>query len=133
MQTVSGIYLGTNLPDGVYHYQVTATDEAGNTATVNNTVTIDTTAPDATFALSAATDSGQQGDFLTNIPQPVLTGKTEPGAHVILTLDGNVYEVIADRQGQWKLEITRRSTTVAMNLPLKRPILPGIALRKPVK
>ncbi|ECE6272851.1 Ig-like domain repeat protein [Salmonella enterica subsp. diarizonae] len=97
---------GTNLPDGVYHYQVTATDEAGNTATVNNTVTIDTTAPDATFALSAATDSGQQGDFLTNIPQPVLTGKTEPGAHVILTLDGNVYEVIADRQGQWKLEIT---------------------------
>ncbi|EDQ7094734.1 Ig-like domain repeat protein, partial [Salmonella enterica subsp. arizonae] len=97
---------GSNLPDGVYHYQVTATDEAGNTATVNNTVTIDTTAPDVTFALSAATDSGQQDDFLTNIPQPVLTGKTEPGAYVILTLNGNVYEATADRQGQWELEIT---------------------------
>ncbi|EBS6869901.1 Ig-like domain repeat protein [Salmonella enterica] len=96
---------GTNLPDGVYHYQVTATDEAGNTATVNNTVTIDTTAPDATFTLSAATDSGQQGDFLTNVPQPVLVGKTEPGAHVILTLNGNVYKATADQQGQWELKI----------------------------
>ncbi|EDX9485526.1 Ig-like domain repeat protein [Salmonella enterica] len=96
---------GTNLPDGVYHYQVTATDEAGNIATVNNTVTIDTTAPDATFALSADTDSGLQDDFLTNIPQPVLTGKTEPGSHVILTLNGNVYEVTADQQGQWELKI----------------------------
>lgn len=96
---------GMNLPDGVYHYQVTATDEAGNTATVNNTVTIDTTAPDATFTLSAATDSGQQGDFLTNVPQPVLVGKTEPGAHVILTLNGNVYKATADQQGQWELKI----------------------------
>lgn len=96
---------GTNLPDGIYHYQVTATDEAGNTATVNNTVTIDTTAPDATFALSVATDSGQQGDFLTNITQPVLTGETDPGARVLLTLNGNVYAVTADQQGQWELKI----------------------------
>ncbi|VDZ81405.1 large repetitive protein [Salmonella bongori] len=83
---------GTNLPDGVYHYQVTATDDAGNTATVTNSVTIDATAPDVTFALSDATDTGQQDDFLTNIPEPVLTGKTEPSADVMLTLNGHVYE-----------------------------------------
>lgn len=97
---------GTNLPDGIYHYQVTATDDAGNTATVTNSVTIDATAPDVTFALSDATDTGQQDDFLTKIPQPALTGKTEPGANVMLTLNGHVYEGTADQQGQWEFKIT---------------------------
>lgn len=97
---------GTNLPDGIYHYQVTATDDAGNTATVTNSVTIDATAPDVTFALSDAMDTGQQDDFLTKIPQPALTGKTEPGANVMLTLNGHVYEGTADQQGQWEFKIT---------------------------
>ncbi|WP_392421772.1 Ig-like domain-containing protein [Edwardsiella piscicida] len=95
----------SNLPDGSYDYIVTATDEAGNSTTTQNTLTIDTTAPGIVFSLSAATDSGIAGDFTTNITQPVLTGSTEPGATIIVRLGGNAYEIIADPQGNWELTI----------------------------
>ncbi|ENM1949012.1 Ig-like domain repeat protein, partial [Citrobacter braakii] len=96
---------GSNIPDGTYTYEVVATDEAGNAATIKNTLTIDTTAPATTLVLSSDTDSGMQGDFLTNNTRPVLTGVTEPGAKVILTINGTAHEIIADMDGQWTLAV----------------------------
>ena len=96
---------GSNIPDGTYTYEVVATDEAGNAATIKNTLTIDTTAPATTLVLSSDTDSGMQGDFLTNNTRPVLMGVTEPGAKVILTINGTAHEIIADMDGQWTLAV----------------------------
>ncbi|WP_370602687.1 Ig-like domain-containing protein (plasmid) [Citrobacter cronae] len=96
---------GSNIPDGTYTYEVVAADEAGNTATIKNTLTIDTTAPVTTLVLSSDTDSGTQGDFLTNNTRPVLTGVTEPGAKIILTINGTAHEMTANKDGHWTLAV----------------------------
>ncbi|EKO1001821.1 Ig-like domain repeat protein, partial [Salmonella enterica subsp. enterica] len=90
-----------SLIDGVYKYSVTATDAAGNTATITKEVTIDTTAPDATILLSSASDSGTKDDFITNVSLPILSGTTDNGATIQLTFDGQTYTIIADSNGNW--------------------------------
>lgn len=121
---------GTNLNDGTYDYVVTASDEAGNTATVNKTFTIDASAPDATFTLSAASDSGMQGDFLTNNTQPTLTGKTEPGANVTLTLNSKVYQITADQQGVWALTVSPPLADGSHNFTIKVDDIAGNSASK---
>jgi large repetitive protein len=104
------------LPEGSYKPKVTVVDQAGNTSRVELTAfTIDTTDPEApeegviTAALTAATDTYLPGDGITNIDRPVLTGTTEPNAHVFVDFDGQSYSAISDEDGQW---------TVTVNNPL---------------
>ncbi|EEK8194072.1 Ig-like domain repeat protein, partial [Salmonella enterica subsp. enterica serovar Javiana] len=110
---------GSNIPDGTYTYEVVATDEAGNAATIKNTLTIDTTAPATTLVLSSDTDSGTQGDFLTNNTRPVLTGVTEPEAKIILTINGITHEMTADKDGQWSLAVDPALTDGVYDISLE--------------
>jgi nitrous oxidase accessory protein NosD len=76
------------LSDGTHNIAAKATDAAGNTSTASTaySVVVDTTAPGAPTGLSldATTDSGTQGDGITNFPQVKIDGTAEPGSRVTL-------------------------------------------------
>src|SRR5205085_2270113 len=83
------------LADGAYALRVRAVDAAGNTGAAGPvlSLTIDTAAPAAPAAPTpfTADASGTQGDGLTSVRQPRLTGTAEPGATVqLLDAAGNV-------------------------------------------
>ncbi|MEG2433903.1 MAG: Ig-like domain-containing protein, partial [Acinetobacter sp.] len=79
---------------------------AGATSTITGQFTIDGTPPTTTVALSTATDSGALGDFITNNNTPTLLGKTKPGATVTLVIDGQTYSAVANKNGDWQIELT---------------------------
>ena len=95
------------LPDGAYTPQIKVTDAAGNASTVAGTAfTVDTNAPAGqTGALAAASDTGIQGDNLTSNKTPTLTGKTEAGAKVEVTINGKTYTTTADASGNYSVSI----------------------------
>src|SRR5258706_462243 len=76
------------LSDGTHNIAAKATDAAGNTSTASTpySVVVDTTAPGAPTGLSldATTDSGTQGDGITNFTQVKIDGTAEPGSRVTL-------------------------------------------------
>ncbi|SPW33101.1 Uncharacterised protein [Edwardsiella tarda] len=69
-----------DLTEGGNAYTVSATDAAGNSATINSVVMIDTIAQTITAALDSKSDSGVLGDFITRDTAPTLTGTAEAGA-----------------------------------------------------
>ena len=69
-----------DLVDGAVAVSATATDAAGNTGTDDATLLIDTVAPTVTFTTPA----------LTADATPDITGTTEPGATVSVSIDGVV-------------------------------------------
>ena len=74
---------GGSLADGAHTLHLRATDSLGNTGTQDLNFTLDTTAPGAlAFGLSAASDTGTQGDGITSAQRVVLSGTTEIGAQV---------------------------------------------------
>ena len=85
------------LSDGAHAITAMATDAAGNTGAASTaySVSIDTSAPAAPTGLSldASTDSGTQGDGITNFTQVKIDGTAEPGSAVTL-LDTNGTTVI---------------------------------------
>ena len=88
----------------------TETDAAGNRSTPSVALIIDTTAPPAPgdLALAVASDSGIQGDNLTNVTEPVLTGIAEPGSTISL-YDGTIAVGTARadaRTGIWSIPVT---------------------------
>ncbi|MGK0310684.1 MAG: ATP:corrinoid adenosyltransferase, partial [Ilumatobacter sp.] len=74
------------LVDGEYTVSVTATDAAGNTATATQTLTVDTTVP-----VVAITSSD-----LTNDTTPTITGTTEDGATIEVSIDGVVHTGVVE-------------------------------------
>ncbi|EPQ5230300.1 Ig-like domain-containing protein [Providencia stuartii] len=87
------------LADGVSTYQVTAVDVAGNQKTITETVTIKTSLPDASALLD------NSAVFLTNKVTPMLSGKTDPNANIIVQVAGKEYLAKANEQGDWSLTI----------------------------
>ena len=88
------------LGNGTYTPSIKVTDAAGNSSTVNGTAfTVDTTAPSGqTGALTntAPNDSGTLGDNITSTTTPEISGTTEPGAAVEVTLNGKTYTTTAN-------------------------------------
>ncbi len=94
------------LAEGNYTPQVTITDRAGNTASGPGTpFVVDTTGPVVAGALDAVApnDSGLLGDNRTAIASPVITGTTEAGATVRMTVNGASYTTVADASGHWSI------------------------------
>ncbi|WP_416547868.1 beta strand repeat-containing protein [Limnohabitans sp. DCL3] len=93
------------LPTGLNNLQVTATDPAGNTSAPGTVpVTIDTTAPAAPSAvLDPSSDTGAQGDSLTNDNTPTLSGTGVAGDNItIKDANGNVIATaLVDSNGNW--------------------------------
>lgn len=86
-----------------YSYTVTASDLAGNKTTVTGDFTVDTITVDADLA--DETNSGEDTDNITNSVNPIITGKTEPGANIKLVIAGKTYETKADSNGKWSITI----------------------------
>src|SRR6266851_1081236 len=76
------------LADGAHSISAKATDPAGNTGVASTAyqITVDTDAPPTPTSLSLdpATDSGTQGDGITNFTQVKIDGIAEPGNAVTL-------------------------------------------------
>ena len=99
---------GRELIDGTYIPTYTYLDAAGNQVRVNGpAITIDTEAPtEATAELlhDAENDTGASSeDGITNNASPVIAGTTEANAHVLVDIDGNVFETDADENGDWQV------------------------------
>ena len=79
----------SQLADGGHNFTATATDGAGHTsdASTATLVTIDTAAPDAPTIDSYSSDSGVQGDHITNADTVVLHGTAEAGT-IVHVYDG---------------------------------------------
>ncbi len=85
------------LSEGEHSLIATATDAAGNTAQDTVSFTIDTS---TSVAISTPTD-GQALQSLTQV-----TGTAEPGATVVVTIDGTVVgTTTADQDGNWTLTL----------------------------
>jgi len=100
----------TELPDGTHTFSVTATDPAGNVsepATVD--VIIDTVAPASlTALLDPSSDSGVEGDNITNDNTPTISGiEGTPGDTITVTMPtGEVLTTVVEGQGQWSVTPT---------------------------
>ncbi|MFO0710169.1 MAG: Ig-like domain-containing protein [Sandaracinus sp.] len=88
----------TALTDGAYTATVTATDAGGHTATDTTMFVVDTM---TRVDFLQPGDHGAIGD-----PTPELSGTGEPGATVVVTLDGAVIgTVTVDAEGNWTLAV----------------------------
>ncbi|WP_175429585.1 SwmB domain-containing protein [Azospirillum argentinense] len=88
--------------NGTNTVSATATDAAGNTsAPGTQTLTIDTTLPDAPTVTTA----------LTNSTTPTLTGTAEANATVTVTVGGATYTTTASGTGAWSLDLATATPT----------------------
>ncbi|MEQ4676366.1 Ig-like domain-containing protein, partial [Providencia vermicola] len=93
-------------PEGNCQYTVTAEHPAnGKQTDISGSIFIDATAPVSTVELSAETDTGTKGNFITTHRRPVFTGKGEPGCEVTLQLNGESVSTMTDSNGIWSLTL----------------------------
>lgn len=93
-------YSGTTLPDASYEVTVVSTDLAGNISASSApfSLTVDTSA----VATLTFTEDGQT--LADN--QPKLSGTTDPGAYITVTLDDAKYTALADDSGKWVIQVS---------------------------
>lgn len=95
-------FSASEIPQGTFDATITATttDAAGNTATATDTVHVDTRVDN----LSVAVDT-IEGDGIISAAERadgvVLTGTTEIGSTVLVTLGGQTVQAIVDANGNW--------------------------------
>lgn len=92
------------LEDGEYHFYVTSTDLAGNSATSDTIkVVIDQIVSAPVIALDEASDSATKGDNITNIQTPTFNISTDPDViRVMVSIDnGPPEEATRLPNGQW--------------------------------
>ncbi|WP_419771265.1 MAG: cadherin domain-containing protein [Candidatus Marinarcus sp.] len=100
----------TTLADGEQTLTITATDEAGNTASVEQSITVDTSAPTVDI-----------NDIVTNDATPELTGTVDDhDASVVVTINGTDYTATNNGDGTWTLAddvvstLNKGTTTVSV-------------------
>jgi hypothetical protein len=106
------------LTDGLKSITARTTDVAGNVSapSASLAVTIDTTAPIPPTAMrvTAATDTGlSQSDNITSNTNPVISGNSEAGAKVYVTVDG-VAAGSHPTGGSWTLPLTSLANGVRL-------------------
>ncbi|MBV7409001.1 MULTISPECIES: Ig-like domain-containing protein [Roseobacteraceae] len=113
-QTVTGtngtwqaFFAASEIPEGTYDAQISATttDAAGNTATVTDTVHVDTRVDN----LSVAADAIEGDNIISEAERldgTVVTGTTEPGSTVTVTMGSHTVPAIVDANGNWQAPFT---------------------------
>ena len=96
-------YSAAEITPGTYDAQITATttDAAGNVATVTDTVHVDTRVDN----LSVAADVIEGDNIISEAERAdgvVLTGTTEVGSTVMVTMGGVTVQAIVDANGNWQ-------------------------------
>ncbi|WP_299730280.1 Ig-like domain-containing protein [uncultured Tateyamaria sp.] len=100
-------FAANEIPEGTYQAQISATttDAAGNTATASDTVQVDTRVDNLSLSADAI-----EGDNVINAVEQsdgvVLTGTTEPGSTVLVTMGAHTVQAIVDAQGNWHAPFT---------------------------
>lgn len=97
----------TGLADNGYTLSVVATPQSGDVVTVNRPIVLDTTPSQPTINLpfgdgylNAAEAAAVNGQSLSGT-----TGATGAGQKVTVTVDGQVYNITADSNGNWTLPL----------------------------
>ncbi|PTX56293.1 hypothetical protein C8N43_0948 [Litoreibacter ponti] len=101
----------TQVPEGEYDVDVTvtATDAAGNTASVTDVVRVDTVTNVNILTIDgAATGSGDVINAVEHADGVTLTGTGEVGANVVVTLTegGATANAVVDADGNWSVNFT---------------------------
>ncbi|PKH24382.1 hemagglutinin [Enterobacterales bacterium CwR94] len=93
------------MKDGSYPVKVIITDAVGNTTTQTSTITVDATPPQ----LALNNEGVISGDGYLNATergQPLnISGTSEAGSTITVTLDGKTYNVVVGSNGQWTVSI----------------------------
>jgi hypothetical protein len=100
-------YSASEITPGTYQAQITATttDAAGNTATATDTVQVDTHVDN----LSVSADIIEGDNVISGAEAQdgvVVTGTTEPGSTVMVTLGSVTVQAIVDANGNWQAPFT---------------------------
>ena len=91
------IITSLTLSDGAYTVTASATDPSGNQSDLAaGILEIDTIIPNAPNV----------NDLQTNDQTPTITGTSEPGALVSVSINNDSYDVNASNNGNWSIEIT---------------------------
>lgn len=98
------------LPDGEYTPLISVTDPAGNISDSieGALIVIDTGLAELSGGLSHDEDNDTgvaSDDGITNNNIPTLGGTAEAGALVVVTLNGQRYETLADEDGLWVVQV----------------------------
>jgi hypothetical protein len=99
---------GINVPslsDGIYPISIYAEDKWGNWSYTTPTLVIDTFAP--SFDYASATDMDSGNDVLWNTNTGVLSGRTEPGSLLTISIDGAAVQTVsATSNGNWTYNLS---------------------------
>ncbi|MDK9790740.1 Ig-like domain-containing protein, partial [Vibrio sp. D431a] len=99
---LSEFFTGETVPDGAYDFTVVSVDQAGNKATSNEKITVDTVNPRSlTVELDDNSNSGDKNDWVTNDNRPVITGTVEAGCKVWITINGKKHPINVNEDGSW--------------------------------
>ncbi|KSB79703.1 hypothetical protein LFZ51_00300 [Salmonella enterica subsp. arizonae serovar 63:g,z51:- str. So 20/20] len=101
-------FKGNELIEGDNNIKVVAVDKAGNQSEISNVITADTIPPEKpTIELDVNSDSGIEGDNITNSTSPTFIGVTEPGAMVSIYIGiKHLGDVLAAKDGSWSYTLT---------------------------
>jgi hypothetical protein len=94
---VSGVWsvdVPVALDDGTYAVSVTVTDPAGNIASASQDLDVDSA------TASTITSPGATADTT-----PTISGTGEPGASVVVTVDGQTLAATVDASGVWSVDV----------------------------
>jgi hypothetical protein len=97
--------------DGVYTFEVVASDRAGNTSSASMDITVDTNIDAFSMSMNSSSDSGIAGDNYTNNTSPSFSGKTDPSSHIVVTnlMTGEVIEIDASQSGYFSFTLAMAS------------------------
>ncbi|WP_417472735.1 Ig-like domain-containing protein [Leisingera sp.] len=97
----SATFAASDIPEGSYDAAVvvTATDAAGNSETITDTLTIDTEVTPLTAAPEQTTDDVL--NLAEHAAGLTLTGTVEPGSTVEVTIQGVTHAATVDASGNW--------------------------------
>lgn len=95
-----------DLREGDYETDVTivSTDSYGNSATITETISIDTIYNDLEIHADQTGDNGLVNKATADTEGLIVTGMSEPGATVIVAMGGQTVEVMAGNDGSWQAE-----------------------------
>nr|CAH7338962.1 conserved hypothetical protein [Vibrio chagasii] len=89
-----------------YQYTINTVDKAGNTKSLNDSITVDTSKPiNPIFSLKEESNSADKSDWHTKERSIVLEGVAEAGTELVITVGGDKYEQQVDATGQWTLDL----------------------------
>ncbi|MFD1341630.1 Ig-like domain-containing protein [Litorisediminicola beolgyonensis] len=105
--TWEAVFDGENFPeDGTYEVDVVVNEDDGTTSQLDGpTIEIDTIAPELTI-LSGTGGTGGLLNLAGYEGGQILTGTTEPGATVTITIDGASYTATVSETGSWQFLAT---------------------------